>query len=434
MKIFESTRNTLIVVVVAALHVPVCQAVPNLATGVWTDLTPSWLKNSANFQVNLIAIDPANADVLYLTGSHGAQLGLIKSTDRGATWVRIGTPPSNLCTYQDTITYLESPFKVAVDPADARHLYATEMSPGGNCNTGFWVTTDGGLNWIRPKGFMDAVKAANGTTDVGHFDVDPTDFKHVIISCHYYWTGTPNSASGFYETKDGGNTFVAHNPAAGMTTASKSICFMYEPTLKLGSKDTWLVVEDMSTVWQTTDAGNSWTEVYAGNMVHGGCLGHCWTKAGAFYTGGLAGPLRTTDTGKTWSIAPNAPYQYYDGTATDGNKLYICGAGAGAVWNTSPENDGTHWTPYAGGALPSNGASEIRFDPVNRIMYSANGTAGIWAVKVDSGTGVQNAKASAVSRAAMAKPCIRIVGSGVAAKTPSGTLFDIKGQMLARLR
>ena len=49
----------------------------------------------------------------------------------------------------------------------------------------------------------------------------------------------------------------------------------------------------------------------------------------------------------------------------------------------SSESDGTQWTPYQGGAQKfGNGPYMMRFDPVNKILYSANWGAGLWALKV----------------------------------------------------
>jgi photosystem II stability/assembly factor-like uncharacterized protein len=408
-------------------------AAPVLTTGVWTRITPSTLGGG----VNLMAIDPSNPEILYLTASHGDKLGLLKSTDGGSTWARIGNPPATP-NYGDTVDYLDSPFKVRVDPANSSHMYATEMSPGGTVCWGFWVTHDGGAKWVRTKGFTDAVKAANGSTDVGHFDVDPADFNHVIISSHYYWNGS--GASGIFETKDGGTTFIVHNPASGMGSASKSVCFLYEPALGIGNKDTWLVVEDMSNMWRTTDAGATWDEVFAGYTVHGGTIGHCYTRGGVLYNGGYPSPVRSTNNGATWVHVSNSPYAYFSSVATDGAKLYINGQGSnasGMPWYTSPETDGDHWTKYAGTSLPTDGGADIQFDPVNRIMYSLHGASGLWAVKVSGTTSIENKVCE--NRRQNKQPLkmsISVLKKGLAVVTTrsaaTAKVFDIRGRAVGR--
>jgi hypothetical protein len=160
-----------------------CFANPVLTPGIWTDITPSYLKGTS-FQTCGMNFDPSNRSTLYLTGSFGSKLGLIKSTDGGSSWARMGNPPA-ATNWSDTVDYLDAPYQIAVDPANSQHMYCTEMSPGGGATLGFWVTTNGGAQWIRPKGFMNAVAASTGSTDVGHFDIDPTDFNHVLVCSHY---------------------------------------------------------------------------------------------------------------------------------------------------------------------------------------------------------------------------------------------------------
>ncbi len=416
---FELNQNFLYVTVLLAFT---AHTNPNLIPGVWTNITPSSI---AGKMVNLVTVDPSNPNTIYLTGSHGDKLGLIKSTDGGSTWARVGNPPATQ-NYGDTVDYLDAPFKVRIDPANSLHMYATEMSPGGSVTQGFWVTQNGGAKWVRTKGFMDAVKSAKATTDVGHYDVDPTDFNHVIISSHYYWSDGP---SGILETKDGGNTFIVHPPAAGMVTPSKSVAFLYEPDLKIGSKDTWVVVEDMTSMYITRDAGATWKNVWDKGSPHGGVIGHCWTKAGVFYTGGYQAPMRSFDAGATWEQVPGSPYAYFTDVACDGNNLYISGQAGNFAWFSTPETDGTHWTKSA--ITPSYGASEIIFDPINRIIYSANNTAGIWALKVTGSEGINHdQKYSGNAKTISLKNTVEIALPQMIFKNTSGNSFDAKGKSL----
>jgi photosystem II stability/assembly factor-like uncharacterized protein len=404
----------------AALLAYAVDASPTLTPGAWTNITPASI---AGKMVNLVTVDPGNPSTIYLTGSHGDKLGLIKSSDGGSTWARIGNPPATP-NYGDTVDYLDAPFKVRIDPADSKHMYATEMSPGGSVTQGFWVTHNGGATWVRTKGFMDAVKSAKATTDVGHYDVDPTDFNHVIVSFHYYWDG--DGPSGIFETKDGGNTFIVHPPGPGMVTASKSVAFLYEPNLKIGSKDTWLVVEDMTSMYITRDAGATWKIVWDKGSPHGGVIGHCWTKGGVFYTGGYQAPMRSSDAGATWEQVPGSPYSYFSDVACDGNNLYISGQAADWAWFTSPEIDAAHWTKSA--ITPSFGASEIIFDPINRIIYSANNTAGIWALKVDDAQAIKPGRHSAAGKTAAPKNALQIAIPHVILENAAGESFDAKGK------
>ena len=100
-----------------------------------------------------IAIDPTNADTLYVGTSsrNGSQFsgdstqppaGLFRSTDGGASWIRLGssyplTTPSNASIFFSRIINV-----VIVDPANGQRMYLA-------CNGGLFVSTDGGFNWTQ---------------------------------------------------------------------------------------------------------------------------------------------------------------------------------------------------------------------------------------------------------------------------------------------
>ena len=100
-----------------------------------------------------IAIDPVNTDVVYVGTSsrNGSQFsgdatqppaGLFKSTDGGASWIRLGSgypssAPSNASQFFTHIINV-----VLVDPADSQTLYLAS-------NRGLFVSTDGGVNWTQ---------------------------------------------------------------------------------------------------------------------------------------------------------------------------------------------------------------------------------------------------------------------------------------------
>jgi hypothetical protein len=70
----------------------------------------------------------------------------------------------------------------------------------------------------------------------------------------------------------------------------------------------------------------------------------------------------------------------------DGDSMYAQPANTGAAssgshpYLVSAENDGVNWKPYNTQTF-TNGPHLMAFDPVNRIIYSANDCAGVWALK-----------------------------------------------------
>jgi hypothetical protein len=110
-----------------------------------------------------IAIDPANTDILYVGTSNrdGSQFsgdatqpsaGLFKSTDGGASWIRLGSgypssAPSNANIFFNQIINV-----VIVDPANSQTIYLAS-------NQGLFVSTDGGLNWTQGTGPFGDVRS-----------------------------------------------------------------------------------------------------------------------------------------------------------------------------------------------------------------------------------------------------------------------------------
>jgi hypothetical protein len=351
---------------------------PTLTPGTWKDITPAGADLANTFGVNSVDLDPKNPYTIYASID---QRGIWKTTDGGATWVRLGDP--NMKGNQTT-SYVDSPLRVAVDPCDSNHLYATQGVRGSTL--GFWVSHDGGKTWAWPKGFVDIVKTT--TMDVTTLAVDPSNFAHVLVGSHSPWNG--QSTAGIIESKDGGETFTTSKPAAGgFQSGSVGIGFAFDPAAGIGDSNTWLVNGDGTGTWRTTDGGANWTKVSMLSGVHGGADLFRDTK-GNLYFGGYQYPYRSTDNGATWTqLGGGLQYAYYLSMVSDGKNLYTapsCACG-GAPYNqsyfTSPESDGLKWTAYQGGGQKvGNGPYRMRFDKVNRIIYSANWDSGVWALRV----------------------------------------------------
>jgi hypothetical protein len=329
-----------------------------LTPGVWKDITPTDI--SGTFGANSIDIDPTNPLTIYASLD---QRGIWKSTNGGKDWSKIGD--------------IDSPLRVAVDPCDSSHLYATEGVRGSK--QGFWVSHDGGATWVQPQGFADI--ASTTTRDVTTLAVDPTSFAHVLVGSHSAWPS--RSDAGIIESIDGGETFRTRAPASGgFQAGSVGIGFA-------GDSRTWLVNGDGAGTWRTTDQGDTWTKVSDLSGTHGGSDLYI-SAVGHLYFGGYQYPYRSTDKGVTWAQIKNGlSYSYYLGMVGDGTSIYTMPSfpDAGANYNqpyyTSLETDGTTWTPYQGGAQKfKDGPYRARFDKVNRIIYSANWIAGVWALRV----------------------------------------------------
>jgi hypothetical protein len=360
---------------------------PALTPGVWKNITPANLNIGSSFGIVGVAFDPCNRSVLYTTAD---QNGMWKSVNGGMSWTLLGNKSAPFNSGNTHAEYLDSPVRVVVDPKDSTHIYATQGVRGNTF--GFWVSKDSGNTWDQPAGF--AVLAATTAKDIGWLDVDPGDFGHVVLGSHSPWPGFGMKGNaGVMEGSNALGTWVAHPPETNWPSGTIGVNFLHDPVSGTGSGSTWVVSTDGVGIYRTVNAGTSWGKVSTEDAVHGGAFLYR-AKNGTLYLGGNGFPLRSTDNGLTWhKTQTGLPYGGYYSVQGDGKYLYTTKSGpfAGPAtpgqfdqpYFVSLESDGLTWTPYQGGAQTfPNGPYFMVFDSVDRILYSANWAAGLWALKV----------------------------------------------------
>lgn len=350
-----------------------------LSTTVWTKLgqPPGFPWNDSSSSSS-ITVSPCNPAVLYLnTGSYDTKVsGMYRSLDAGATWSRIARVQPN---YTGT-DHLDVPIDIRIDPANPLRIYAIDGVRGDTM--GFWVSNDGGDSFVMPEGFNRLSRDYPGMFpyDLYSIAVNPTDFRHILLGSHSAWGWTDsrwNTSSGVLESKDGGASWVAHDPVPGWGTGH-AINFLYNPALGIGNASTWLLGTQGPGMWRTTDAGRTWTQVTTSTIQHGGGTVY-HDKAGILYASGTYGILRSIDNGATWTeVGPRGGYSTVFG---DGRLLYIHPLFSTGPFFTSPEGDGNTWTPMNQQQLLE-GPFQMALDPVNGILYASLWGQGLWALKV----------------------------------------------------
>jgi hypothetical protein len=353
---------------------------PDLEPGVWTDISPPSIeKGDPEYMLGQgIAVDPCNPAVIYWgnTPFYEETGGLWKTTNAGATWVKLGDysqEPDDFAT-----AYLDQPVHVRIDPRDTQHLYAGDGVRGSTL--GFWESFDGGQTWEKPRALRElADQMGYFVDDVYDVAVNPTDFDHVLISSHSPWD---NDGAGVLESRDGGDTWVAHDYQSSWG-AGHSIDFLYEPTQGIGDEDTWLLGTQSGGYWRTDDGGENWTRVRDEGIFHGGGDSY-YTKMGVLYASSYEGVIRSEDNGESWTVVATGL-----GTTAvygDGNTLYTSPAYGynEQPFLTAPEDDGTarEWEP-SGRELTDGGPFEMAFDATNGILYASCWFQGVWALKVE---------------------------------------------------
>jgi hypothetical protein len=344
---------------------------PALEAGSWKAINPAGFPFDENTSSLGLAVDPCNPAVLYLcTGSFDTSIGgLYKSIDAGSNWTRVG----NVEPDWTNVDHLEAPLHVEINPSDTQHLYLVQGVRG---RMGFYISTDGGENFAMPEGF-----SSHGYLDVYSVDVDPTDFNHLLVSFHspFSWDDPKYfGAAGVMESTDGGETWLDHDPAWGWGFGHV-VNFLYRPELGIGDANTWLLGTQDSGLIRTTDAGESWTQVSETGIQHGGGTIY-YGEDGTLYAAGAPNNLRSTDNGESWTAvgAPNG----YNAIIGDGDLLYTAPCFGPGPFLSSPESDGSTWTPFNGQDFGM-GPFDMALDSVNRVLYSSNWHDGLLALKLE---------------------------------------------------
>ena len=124
-----------------------------------TDAGKTWQKDAVVYwifgliwqETAVLTIDPADSNTLYTA----SRTGIFKSMNRGATWVRIASPPSGI-------------ERLVLDPTNPSTIYGQGGSVSGE-GLGVFKSADGGKNWkLINSGLADPAM-------VRSLVVDPTD-------------------------------------------------------------------------------------------------------------------------------------------------------------------------------------------------------------------------------------------------------------------
>lgn len=276
---------------------------------------------------------------------------------------------------------LDSPGRIRLDPRNPQRLYVIDGVNGST--NGFWRSLDGGETWEIPQGFKDAVGQPDiGIYDAYHVEPDPTDFNHLLVTFHNPWSGY-DLASGVLESHDGGDHWIAHPPTPDFKGGyGYDVFFLFDPTTGIGNSQTWLFTAQGGGYFRTTDSGLNWTKVSDRVMAHGGAQ-LIYTKSKLLYVTTVIGLMKSDDNGETFTdILPTGnTFNQFLALASDGTNLYTAPSTGGPLLTARLDND-SQWTTYNGQTFPAAGPYELHYDAANRILYSANASGHLFALKL----------------------------------------------------
>lgn len=351
------------------------------AGNTWTPLTDHQPMIAVG-QSNSIAIDPNNTSTLYVgsslgTSAKGSQgieynttLGIMKSTDAGASWVVLGSgfPAGNRGNARGFAG--QNIFAIDVDPADSSDLYL-------GSNTGLYYSADSGQNWRRGKG------SAAGQTVTMAFDASSPPSSRVLFAGIYgvgiqisrnsgrKWTTVLNSATPAVAAQ-----LALHSMTGNPASIGKIAIALAPPARNpSGVQVVYAVIEgtggnfpitgisytNLLGVFETTDQGASWTFQSTGpfDPTRGVCdCGGTNTIAvdpgspgdgvnDIIYWGGTDS-WKSLDSGVTFTSITNG--MHADSRAwgfAPGTPAVVYAGNDGGIWRST--DGGTTWTGTSGG-------------------------------------------------------------------------------------
>lgn len=222
----------------------------------------AWTRVETGFpslSVSAIVIQPSDPNVMYigtgeisryvrpLIGTPGARssygLGILKSTDGGATWSTTGL----------TWTFDQSRAVLAMemDPVDSATLWAATSE-------GLYKTTDSGATWTLSHAELMAMDVL----------ADPNDGNTVYVA--HGQLGVPgNGVAGVYKTTDGGSSWTLLSGGLPTTDFGRTALSASEDGSRIYASVTSATAYDVLGLYRSTNGGSSWTTASTTNYTGG---------------------------------------------------------------------------------------------------------------------------------------------------------------------
>ncbi|HRF59553.1 MAG TPA: hypothetical protein PLH94_06500 [Fimbriimonadaceae bacterium] len=363
---------------------------PQGVSGTWQYLGPRNLDTPyriyyglppLNGRINGVAYDPITPTTFYVVGAQG---GVWKTTDNGATW----SPLSDSW----EVTAASS---IAVHPTNPNILYVgTGDYPGSRpyC-MGVMKSTDGGATWVNQG------RAQLGSRAINKILIDPTNPNIVLVT---QGRGVAGNGQVFRSTDGGATWSVAISTVASWSDLSVGV----------GSPRTIYAIGGDSAggkVFRSQDSGATWTSITSPvtGSQSGMCIAASKVNANTVY---LLAPsarkiYKSTNLGSTWSdvsagfINGNSSlganynwsqgsYDFFMDTSTNGanDVVYV-----GLIDVVQSVNGGASWQSvggptYVGTSILHNDQHCIAIHPTNPNQALFGGDGGIFRFTYAPGT------------------------------------------------
>jgi photosystem II stability/assembly factor-like uncharacterized protein len=315
--------------------------------GVWksvnggTTFKPVFDRQSVQ-SIGALAIDPSNSKIVWAgTGEAWTRNsvsigdGIYKSTDGGENWTNMG------------LTDSEHIAKILVDPKDGNSVLACATGHVWNDDDerGVFRTSDGGNAWKK------VLAGANGSTGCGMLAMSPLEPKTIFASMWDFrrqgWTfrsGGPGS--GLFQSTDGGNSWTELNEKNTKGLPDKPWGRIAVAVAPGKPQVVYAMIESKkSALFRSDDGGKTWNRLDASRFM-------IWRP---FYFANLIvdpkdenkvfkpdGPLLlSVNGGKSFSSVGNAHGDFHDIWIDPNNPNVVYTGDDGGLWRS--EDGGTRW-------------------------------------------------------------------------------------------
>lgn len=171
----------------------------------WIPLLDWTSEDQTTYQgVEAIALDPQNANILYLLAGtsyfNGGKTAILKSTDKGNTFSEV-IVTSQFTAHGNGYGRANGE-RLAVDPNNSNILFC------GTRANGLWKSTNGGSSWTLAWNGVTTTSNGNGICFVVF---DPSSVSGGVTKTIYIGVSR-TGANNIYKSTDGGSTFTAIQP------------------------------------------------------------------------------------------------------------------------------------------------------------------------------------------------------------------------------
>jgi hypothetical protein len=361
-----------------------CPNLPLLLDGGWINISPPGSNYASTYSgINAVALRSDDPAVVYAGADSN---GMFRSNDCGATWTRVNAT---------TALSTGRPWSLVIDPVTPDVMYTVQ----GYGASGLWKSTNAGVDWtdVLTPAISAAFYAGGQITGIS---MDPADHTHLVIESHQ---GSGCTYDAGAEGGAGVGTCLAESTDSGMTWKLLEIPQPWEENSSVAilSRKTWLWGGFFGGLWQTTDEGETWTEVLVNDAGSSPGLPNAYAEtnyyepyvwqdsSGRYYLPTKSwflpgGVIRSApnDTSR-WSAIPGSPQaQFLYPTSTQ----LVMSSEADPHYYVASQSDPTTWAqmpgPDAGpdGGLNSQGGLGVydAYDSSHHILYSSCFNSGLW--------------------------------------------------------